>query len=178
MPNIFDMNEESDAIYGVKENYGKQNSLGTISEETGYKGVVEVTLNYPRTASFKRMKKWEQERLYRELLDKVMMRWTAYIMVTNTTFRFETCVSGYVHLHLAIAMHIKQAKFNAYGLIEEFFKLWLSEMPLRYRKQTNLQKSYTAFPRYECPSIVIQYIPETDPARIAEWEVYINKNAH
>lgn len=176
MPSIFDMNEESDEIYGVKENFVK-NSLGTLSDGVGHRGVVEVTLNYPRTASFKRMHPNQQVELYNSLYKAVRTEWSAVRHVIYDHIAFETCINGDVHMHIAIGVHIKQSRFNAYGLCEEFYKLWLSKMPLRYRKQTNLQKSYTAFPRYTAPSIVIQYVPGTDEARIAEWEAYINKNA-
>lgn len=136
----------------------------------------EVTLNYPATASYKRMSVEQQKRLYFRL----------YTVLTNTfgidrfiaeksSFSFERGRLGKVHLHASMWFRMGRS-YYCNGAAEQVVRQYLAELPLKHKsyKDSLMNVEYS---RYTSPSVCVQFRdPINEARRVLEWETYINKN--
>lgn len=137
--------------------------------------VLEITLNFPRTTSFKNACTEKQKKLY-DRIWRIMIHSKGQDRLDLRTRRtFELCNSGHVHLHGILYLRVPQ-NFYINGLIADLARTYLSLLPKKF-SQYHDHFMFNQFNRYRCPSIVIQYDDfNSDQKRIMEWETYIDKN--
>jgi len=141
-------------------------SLGNLSR-------IELTLNHPRTAKFKRMDSEQQRAHYSKWLDQGLAPYKTKIK--KLMICFEQCRDGTEHVHLDIELQTT-AQFYPCGLVSDIVKNLLDFLPPKHGIKTfNLCNYNCLYWRYVCPSICCQVRDIEDRVRALEWEVYINK---
>lgn len=143
------------------------NSLGSLLR-------IELTLNYPRTAQFRRASHDEQKDIYHRWIDDSLSDYFPKIQKLDRFF--ELCKTGMVHVHLDMVMSNAEFYYPC-GLVSDIVKSFLGNLPKRFGLKTfNLLNYNCSFRRYRCPSIVCQLREITDIPRALAWETYIRKS--
>lgn len=137
--------------------------------------VLEVTLNYPRTQSFKNMRNERAKLLYKMLFRDIIHTYGPNgFDPERTRYTYEVCQSGYLHLHGIIYFKIPQ-RYSVTGLICDCVKTYLADLPRKYGKFSE-HFLFPQFNRYRSPSITIQWDHLIDDfKRVQQWETYIDK---
>lgn len=146
--------------------------LGKGPKSLGELCRIEITLNYPRTAKFKRMDSDQQRALYEKWLLHFVKEYD-HVIIKMDKF-YEKCQSGDLHLHLYMEVKMPDDYF-IFGCVRTIAIPFLSFLPLRYNKFDN-GKYNCAFHRYRCPAIVVQWRSDEEELRILHWESYIRKS--
>lgn len=134
---------------------------------------IELTLNYPRTASFKRLCYEDQCKVYDKWLDDALS--FKFDQITRFERCYERCRDGTAHVHCDI-WYTPVGVYNSYGTVCTFVKALLQLLPKRYNKfrDTNYD---TYFCSYCSPAICLRLKKQSDLRRAQEWEVYIHKSS-
>lgn len=141
------------------------NSLGEVCR-------IELTLNYPRTAKFKRCSQDEQKSVYDNWFNHFALRYGNRIVSNRKVF--EECKSGFIHVHYDIEFKTLKEYYPA-GLVSDIVKTLLEPLPLRHSKFD--MKNYNCeYRRYRCPSMVVQLRDIGDIPRAIQWDMYLSKN--
>lgn len=135
---------------------------------------LEITLNYPRNAMFKRLQSDAQISLYMGLLEYMLYNTSLYRFVVYKNIQFEKCMDGHTHMHASVKFNFTEP-YTAVGLIEQLVKCYLTQLPLKYNYYNEQLMRYD-FKRYRCPSIVVQFVDAADIDRIEKWNNYIIKD--
>lgn len=141
-------------------------------------GYLEITLNYPRTATFLKMNSAKQRMLYIKIW--MILRGSvdfplAGMEHAHSDFQFEYCKSGQVHLHGYLPIYKK--KYFIEGIISDLVKLYLEGMPKRYSKFSE-SFMFPELHRYRSPSICVQHDNlqlNGEVERMERWKTYITK---
>ncbi len=155
--------EQFDSIFFPK----KEDSYAAVEP---YSSIIEITLNYPRTAKFKRSTPDQQKLLYKNLLDYVILH-SPYSKLLEYTY--EQCESGYYHVHGTIMINSPYS-YSIHGLIQSMAKVYFTQLPKRYSEYRDIQY-YWSFIRYKSPMICLQYVEKDNFERTKIWQDYINK---
>lgn len=139
-------------------------------------GYLEVTLNYPRTASFLKMCSVKQKILYSKIWHHVRSFQVQPGMVfVDDDYEFEYCKSGQIHLHGYLPIYKKE--YFIEGILSDVAKLYLEGLPKKYNKFNDVHM-FPDLHRYRCPSICLQHdnmsIP-TEVERFERWKSYMTK---
>lgn len=137
---------------------------------------IEITLNYPRTATFLKYGSFEQKRMYTRLWNVIINNFTTLMRVNSSRAVFEYCRSGQVHLHGYLVIE-PNTKYYVAGLVSDMVKCYLNELPKKYNKF--VEKCIYYFDDdntvcYKCPSIKICH-RTSQLDRFTEWEEYLSK---
>lgn len=154
----------------LKLNFGGD-TLGRSPQKIG--GYLEITLNYPRTASFLRMDSVEQKNLYRKIWSSIRTVCVGFGDHTDD-YTFEYCRSGQIHLHGYLPVY---DKYFIEGIISDVVKKFLNGLPKKYNK-FNENNMFDNFHRYRCPSILVQHDNLNDvneTKRFHKWKLYMYK---
>lgn len=139
------------------------------------KAIMEITMNYPRTAAFKKLPACYQKLLYMKIYNNLKCVFGMFRFVPEESqIAFEACQSGHWHAHAKITYRTRK-NYYVEGFIAEVVKCYLAQLPKKYSDYVDnlLHREYQ---RYRCPSLVAQFIcPIERPERVLEWETYINK---
>lgn len=134
---------------------------------------IEITINHPRTAPFKRLSPERQKSLLNSLYFKA--RSSIVCEIYEDTVRHEQCLDGVMHLHSYI--YIKPQKpFYPRGIVMGCAKAILYAMPVRTQAQLSNYHYCDKFKTFKSPAVCVQFTPFSDSKRILQWETYINKN--
>lgn len=135
---------------------------------------IELTLNHPRTAPFKRLTYEQQCKVYDCWIDLAF----SYYFPNITKFErcFEKCQDGTAHVHCDIWYRTGRF-YNRFGVVSQFVKALLMRLPKRHGlakwRDDNYDSYYT---RYVSPSICLTVKDTSDMRRALEWETYIHKS--
>lgn len=154
-----------------------------------YGGYLEVTLNLPRSVSFKAMPSGVQKRHYSLIWNEVITVLKRKLLPIDDTAQdeitFEYCESGHIHLHGSIRIHEDNVLVPV-GLIADLVKYFLiayskylvdqytydkSLKPVRYDEKN----MYFLDNHYQSPMVNIRYRKTSETARILVWETYMHK---
>lgn len=160
------MSDFEDPFYSTLQ-FEDSNSLGEICR-------LELTLNHPRTAAFRRASEAEQRLIYDKWIDDSL---SVYFDRISKMDRFyELCRSGMVHVHLDLHL-VPREQYYPCGLVSDIVKEFLSHLPKRHGIKTFSLLNYNCnFRRYRCPSIVCQLRDASEARRSLLWEEYIRKS--
>lgn len=137
---------------------------------TIYRFTLELTLNFPRNARFKRLVRKSQEWIYHDLLYYIKLQNS---FIKETKEYIEDCKDGLPHMHAILYCEVDKP-YSAEGVVMNVVNDWISQMPKQSRKnfyKFNYSYHYAVFKH---PSILVQY--NTDVERTKNWEQYISKN--
>lgn len=157
---------------GLQQAYYEAFHLGTRC--LGSECRIELTLNYPRTASFKRKTYEQQCAVYDQWIDDNLGH--MFPRITNFRRAYEHCKDGTAHVHLDITYSIPNGIYHPYGITCDFVKPLLQGLPKRYGIKTFSIFKYNAiYERYRCPSILCQVRDAKDRIRALNWNAYLDK---
>lgn len=143
-------------------------SLGVIIPLSS---IVELTLNHPRTAKFKKLTKDLQIQLYIHLFEFIIAKTPG---VKDSQYTFEECKSGFIHLHGYLYIeHTRSGSME--GLVLDIVRNFFTRMPKRYSVM-RMDQFYPLFCRYRSPMILAQYRDGSDSTRLETWKSYITKD--
>lgn len=135
---------------------------------------IELTLNYPRTAAFKRMSYEEQKQHYDRWIHLATACYTSRIK--KMQIFYEKCKSGDCHVHLDIHLYTF-SEYYPCGLVSDWVRSFLSQLPVRHGiKNFSLSNYHCGYRRYRCPPICCQIRDIEDEQRALVWETYIRKD--
>lgn len=138
-----------------------------ISSYVSKHGFFEITLNYPRTATFIKMLSTKQKILYAKLFRTI----THCISPPHESkYVYEYCKSGHVHLHGYMIPSIKS--YYILGYIADMVKTYVSLLPKKYSKYVD-SCMFSKYNRYRSASICIQYSDKLD--EFNRWLMYMRK---
>lgn len=163
---------KSPKIQEVEREHNKE--LEIITEFPG-KAIVEITMNYPHTAAFKKLPASYQKLIYMRIYNNLKCVFGMYRYVPEESrIAFECYQSGQWHAHAKITYRTRP-NYYIEGFIAEIVKMYLIQLPKKYQDY-NDNLLHREFKRYRCPSCVIQYVdPVERPERVLEWETYMSK---
>lgn len=171
--------EDFDSVFGTSVS----NSLGTTidgshvrstqaTERATERGMLEITINYPRDKKYLSMdndhRRTMYEMLFTGLKDYLIKK---YGFVRECKYVFENSNIG-LHLHGYIHVDLDGLKGSVYGLVEESSRYLLKSIPPGKSRINTYERGtfFSSFPRFVCPAVCIQY-----NCRPQEWETYIGK---
>lgn len=159
---------EAHPLVEPRQNPGVDKELSIMLPLVKPHGVFEITLNYPRTASFIKKLSGEQQRMYIKMWDILKC---SCGMPMASGVKFEYCKSGHVHLHGYLIPSM--TTYYIIGYISDLVKSYLRMLPKKYQ-QYNEKCMFSGYYRYRSPSICVQY--NDDPERFKTWYNYIHKD--
>lgn len=135
-----------------------------------YTSIIEVTMNHPRTAPFRKRTTSQQIELYENLWIKLCHQVPA---LTDSQSVMEYCKDGTPHLHGWLRITYGYAG-SVYGMISNIAQIYLRLMPKRY---SHFRESdyYPSYERYRSPMLCLQYNSSEDKERNIQWQTYIDK---
>lgn len=130
-------------------------------------GYLEVTLNHPRTATFKNALSVKQK----QILHRGFMTMVNHIGAKNYDHVYEACMDGVIHLHGWI--EIPHSPCIPKILINDIVKVWLKGLTKKYSNwfECNYKDEWQ---RYRCPSVCVQY--RDIETGIEKFKTYMRKN--
>lgn len=164
--------DQFDEIFGTGEREMLGRSLDNRLNPT--KAIIELTLNFPRTAKFKRMSVERQKQLYDGLIYFIMLRLYRIGIACTYERTFETCKSGFIHIHAILDLVLPVRVFCPHGLICDIVSAYLYNLPGKHSRYNDKFYRYD-LNRFRSPSICCQYRNPTEVSRIDCWKQYINK---
>lgn len=149
-------------------------NLGSILPviDTPVLGYLEITLNHPRTAKFRRLTDEIKREVYKNLYLKIKQLLSKHI--EHDEFYFENCKDGIPHLHASITVSFDTSG-SAMGLVSEIVRTYLNALPGKHKVYKS-ENEYPYYSRYKGPAICCQWTQIDDFKRIAAWEQYIIKS--
>jgi hypothetical protein len=173
MTDIYDMFDIPDDMRR-KPVAGKQALVSAMDStiQESFKCVVELTLNPPQTASYKRLS-------YDDKLDFIDTHFRAILRehkIKVYKYSFERYQTGYPHLHAQLYFDLPPCG-DIDGLVMEIALTYIHRLTPKYRNAfTNTWRyMHKGLHRYLCPAIVVQYKEIEDTQRHEEWLEYISK---
>lgn len=160
--------EQFDEIFGIKDEarFAECKSLGRTTD------VIEITINYPETAEYKRL--GEEKAKYMTIhtfIDVINYLHERYSNVLQTNYVIE--YSPKMHLHGYI--EINNIGGTRYGLCEEIMRFLLTYVrPGRGRENTWERAQHYPFPCVRVPFCCVNVGPKE---KSNGWEEYMKKNA-
>lgn len=150
-----------------KESLGSMTDLNKVN--------LEITLNYPENAAYKRMKDDDKKVMYERLWQYVLInqKLIDYVVENKTNFEYGK-QAGKMHMHILLKLHFNGC-FCPEGLVKQIAKCWLSQLPKRYYLYDE-SKYWIKYFRYRCASICCQIQFVNDFERTKYWEDYIKKD--
>lgn len=133
-----------------------------------YDGILQVTINYPRTASFLKMSSQKQKLLYIKIFN---ILYNAIGMNTGDyDIVFEACKSGQIHLHGWFTIQHDYRVISV--LLSDIVKQFLQCLPKKYStfKESNI---YSQYNRYRSPALCLQYIDLSNDEDIQKQQNFI-----
>lgn len=139
---------------------------------TGYVG---VTINYPPTVRFENANSSQQRMIYAKIWN--IARNAFGMAPLDSSYQYEYCKSGRVHLHGYVSI---VGKHFPMGAVCDMAKSILRQFPIRHA-HFNSHNVYPEYQNYKCASIKIQYYSADHTIDgvegISHWKSYITKNA-
>lgn len=155
-------------------NWFSDNLEHLVSLETEYKDMnIELTLNHPRNAWFKRASSEAREKKYEEFFQLLFDHYREGII--GLKYSFEKCKDGSDHMHAHIQFRFKEFKHPC-ALVCHLVRLWLLLLPQRYCIPNDREYNFK-YMRIRRPSIVCQFVDPDEKKRTQDWEAYINKSS-
>lgn len=140
---------------------------GSLAQVAKYKAIIQVTINYPRTAKFLKSNSVQQKQIYKKLFEVLY-----HSMGMNTLeydFVFEACKSGQIHLHgwFEVEHSIRVPTV----LLSDMAKQFLLYMPKKYSHFLEAH-IYPQYSKYRAPALCMKYINPDDEEDIITQENY------
>lgn len=130
-------------------------------------GYLEITLNHPRTPTFKNALSVKQKQILKCAFEAIVN----FLGATQYDYVYEACMSGVIHLHGWIEINHDPCIPSV--LIQDAVKTYLNRLPKGYREW--FEKNYKSeWQRYRCPSICVQY--RDIETGIDKFKTYMRKN--
>lgn len=146
-----------------------------------YRVNIEVTLNHPPDAKYKKILAKGEEELrgyYLKLFEVMLINSKMRDLVDRertVTFFEHGGIGGKLHLHARIVFLCSRV-YIIEGIIQSLVKGWKACLTKKYVYKD--KEYYPRFYRYLSPDCVIQWIDPEDTERLIHWDSYIRKNAH
>lgn len=138
---------------------------------TTAKFYIELTMNYPRSARFVKMRTAKQHQFYNQILSIVLQSiGPGKLELENKCFEING--DGNYHCH-ALIRCVTAVHHFPIGVVSDMVKTYLELLPKKYSKYSGTAM-HPGYVRYRCPSIVCQYRDMTDP-HVDVFRNYIDK---
>lgn len=134
---------------------------------------MEITLNYPPNAAYRRMSDDNIKLMYDRLFDYCLVAEKLKEHIIDIKKNFEYGKNGKLHLHAILSFQFIDDKYCPQGLIQSFVKCWLRQLPKRFSVWSD-SSYWFKFYRYRCPSICCQV--NTELKRALQFADYIKKD--
>lgn len=135
---------------------------------------LELTLNYPRVASFANARSTKQKEMYMKIYT-ILKNTFGIAALVRSEHHFECCASGHVHLHALLEFKFDQPVFPQ-GVVADLVKTWLQCLPKKHNSYMEAcMKEFDDGFVYRSPSIKCAFRSFDNQKRIDTWLEYIRK---
>lgn len=155
-----------------------KDSLGSLAIQTVLLNprqlcYIELTMNWPPTASYNRLDFGAQELFYREKLRDLLRQsnYEKFVVKYDQTIEFGQ--NGKMHTHISLLLNMERV-FLENGVIADLSRAWRQLLPRRHAVKK--YEVYYLLRRYKSPSLLLQYVDYDDKKRTDHWDIYIRKD--